>query len=665
MRGEDGTAGLDGGGLLQGELKLKDIALRPTRPGAPPVRAGDLDLSVDLSSSEKGRRLDIRKLQVGSGATRLAADGTLVLGGQSSRIDVKVRPSQVMASDLATVAALLGASFPPGLSSSAPISFQGDASGPLDQPERLRFHGRISMSGVRYADPSLGKPIEDVSGTLTFENDALEVKDLAARVGGTLLQGSVSVRDFGSPQVALTLRSPKANLDELIALMTPSSGAPGQSSASSGDALDRTRGSGTIRIEEGTFGTFRFTRFDGSLRLAEKVVTFDPVRFELYGGTYQGALTADLSAAEPRYAYRSSLSGVDAQPFLAENLGIEDLLAGRVSADLEMEGTGAAIQAVLSSMKGRGTIAVSDGWVGKLDVMGGLAKASDLFGEKTLARLSSDMAGKRTDFSSLTGDVTLSGGRAVSNNLKLVSKVLDLEGKGGFTLAGVLDLDLKVLLSKEVTASMLAEGSRARYLGREGDRIVLPVTIKGPIASPSYGVDLEAIARSAATNEALERLSGSRSTLGKLAGSLLGGSSRSAPQAPAAPGASDPRGDSAPAVAPSSDGAIRIDASKYEGSFLLPDLIVRGEFSGVSLSGADIRVDGKGGRAVWEKADAFPEIAAYYADHDPKAKATIPFRIKIDGKKLLGAGDLKITLTLRRSDGTSAVHTFTEKKRGL
>jgi len=674
--GSKGAWELEGDGSLQGDLELRQIALRPAVRGAAPTRAGDLDLELDVALKDGGKRLDIRNLGMSSGKTRLSADGSLDLGGKASRIDVKVRPSQVMAADLATVAALLGARFPAGFTSAAPISFQGDASGPLDHPEQLRFHGEISLSGVRYADPSLGKPVEDVSGKLTFENRTFKVSRFAARVGETRVAGALTVRDFSSPQIALDLHSPKANLDDLMSLLTPSSagGAPASAPSASGDILARTRGTGTIRIDEGSFGTFRFSRFSGNLRLVEKVVTFDPVSFQLYGGSYQGTLTADLRSARPRYAYRSSLKGVGAQPFLAENMGIKDLLAGTVFADLEMEGSGSDLDAILDSLKGHGTIKVDKGWIGRLNVMEGLAKASNLLGEKTLAEVSSNLAKQHTDFFSLAGDVQIAGGRATSNNLRLVSKDLDLEGKGGFTLQGMLDLNLKVLFSKELTATMLKEGSRARYLDREDDRIVLPLTIKGPLDSPTYGVDIGDITRAAAKSEAVQRLAGSKSMLGQLAGSLLGGRSGSrepVPPPPAAPGSGGAKqlsgGAQAPAktTAASADGAIVLSSSKYEGGFLLPDLTLRGAFSGTGLSGADIKVEGKGGRPVWEKSNAFKEIAAYYAAHDPGAPARIPFKMKIDGKRLAGAGDLTITITLHRADGTTSVQNLSETKPGL
>ena len=662
---------MEGDGSLDGSLQLRGVVLKPAGGGAAAARPGDLDLSLDMSLGEGGRRVTFRKLEASTGKTRLAAGGSLEFADRGSRIDVTVRPSQVMAADIATLAAVLGARFPAGLSSASPIAFSGSAAGPLDQPEKMKFRGEIALAGVRYADPSLGKPIEEAGGRLTFENGAMKVTGFTARVGETKVAGDISVKDFRSPLLSLSLASPKANLDDLLALLTPSTpSAPSAAAAPADDILARTRGTGTIRIDEGSFGTFHFSRFDGKLRLEGKVVTFDPVTFQLYGGNYRGTLSADLRGSEPRYSYRSNLAGVDGEKFLAENLGIQDLLAGAVSADLALDGGGSDLGKILNSLKGSGTLRVEKGWIGQLNVLGGLAKASDLLGEKTLAKMAGEIAKNRTDFTSLTGDIAIAGGRATTSNLKVITRDMDLEGKGAFTLAGMLDFDVKVLFSPELTAAMLKEGSRARYLDREGDRAVLPLTIRGPLDDPSYGLDLQAISRSAATSQALEKLSKSGSPLGQMVGGLLGrkeGGSRTPAADAAGETVAKPPASTAEASGPppAAENGIRITSRKYEGSFLLPDLTIRGEFSGTDLARADLKVEGKGGRTVVEKADAFKEIAAYYAAHDRGLPARIPFKIKIDGKKIAGAGDLKITITLHRSDGTASVTTFTEAKRSL
>jgi hypothetical protein len=183
-------------------------------------------------------------------------------------------------------------------------------------------------------------------------------------------------------------------------------------------------------------------------------------------------------------------------------------------------------------------------------------------------------------------------------------------------------------------------------------------------------VDIGDITRIAARSEVAQRLSQSRSSLGQLAGSLLGrgrsGSQKEpAPAAAAAPQPSAGNPALAQTTASAGDESIAIRSSKYEGGLLLPDLTLRGEFSGISLSGADLKVEGKGGQVLWEKENAFKEIAAYYATHDAKAAAKIPFKMKIDGKRIAGAGDLKITITLRRADGSASTRTLSEKKPGL
>jgi len=662
----DKTWELEGGGSLRGKMELRNVALGPAGSGARGTRTGDLDLAVDLALEEGGKRLVFRKLEASTGKTRLAAGGSLELGGQTTQIDVTVRPSKVMAGDIATVASVLGAKFPAGLTSSSPITFSGSVSGPLDRPERMKFRGEIALSGVRYADPTLGRPLEEVGGRLTFENGGLRVTNFTARVSDTKLAGTLEVHDFAAPQVRLALSSPRANLDDLLALLTPATPptAPASPAAAQGDILARTHGSGTIRVDEGSFGTFRFTRFDGALRLEGKVVTFDPVSFRLYGGSYRGSLSANLGGRKPRYSYRSSLAGVDANRFLGENLGVRDLVSGTVAAEVSLEGSGDGLDQILNSLQGRGSVKVEKGWVGELNVLKGLSKVSNLLGEATLAKVSGEVAKSRTDFSLLTGDLELGGGRVTTRNLKVFSHDLDLEGQGSFTLAGSLDLVLRVLFSRELTATMLQEGSRARYLEREGDRITLPLTIRGPLASPAYGVDLQAITRAAAKSGALEKLSRSGSPLGQLAGSLLGRKSQPHPaeedlavKQAAAPGS--------PGPSTGSDSAIRITSRQYGGNFLFPDLTVRGEFSGPGLTRADLKVEGKGGRIVLEKADAFKEIAAYYAAHERAHPARIPFTTKIEGKKLAGAGDLTVTITLHRADGTASTQTFTEKKRGL
>ena len=72
--------------------------------------------------------------------------------------------------------------------------------------------------------------------------------------------------------------------------------------------------------------------------------------------------------------------------------------------------------------------------------------------------------------------------------------------------------------------------------------------------------------------------------------------------------------------------------------------------------------------------DILAPVIDYSADYPNKTGRTICHvnyeqlrsgEIEIDGRKIAGAGDLKITITLHRADGTASVETFSQAKRGL
>jgi len=70
----DGTYEVEGDGALSGDLELRGVAMRPAARSSPQA-AGDLDLAIDLTATEGGKRIQIRKFEAGRGKTRLAAGG--------------------------------------------------------------------------------------------------------------------------------------------------------------------------------------------------------------------------------------------------------------------------------------------------------------------------------------------------------------------------------------------------------------------------------------------------------------------------------------------------------------------------------------------------------------------------------------------------------------
>src|SRR6185295_1027863 len=81
--------------------------------------------------------------------------------------------------------------------------------------------------------------------------------------------------------------------------------------------------------------------------------------------------------------------------------------------------------------------------------------------------------------------------RARTDDLALHSKDLDLEGKGWVGLDATLDLDVAARFSEEATSGMVTKNARLRSL-TEKDRLSMYFSLKGNLASPSFGINSQA-----------------------------------------------------------------------------------------------------------------------------------------------------------------------------
>ena len=94
---------------------------------------------------------------------------------------------------------------------------------------------------------------------------------------------------------------------------------------------------------------------------------------------------------------------------------------------------------------------------------------------------------------------------------------------------------------------------------------------------------------------------------------------------------------------------------------MLPDLIVEGVVEGVNIDHASITVVDAKGREL-KRLDRIPAVADYLAAAaDPAARATVSWRVVVDGKKLaIASSPLTIQLVLYDTAGNSTTATRQE-----
>ena len=479
-------------------------------------------------------------------------------------------------------------------------------------------------------------------------------------LGRSDLRGTVTVKKTDPVDAVLDLSSRRTDFGELIEILeslqpqTAAAGprAPGVAprSRSVAEGAEAASIQGRLAIAEGTFGGMSFNDLQATLVMERDRVRLEPVSMKLYGGRMKGSVGMNMAASPAAFTVGAQAEQVDSDALLAAALDLGGMLAGTMSGQFSIAASGASRDEVLAGARGEGSLRLTDGRVGAVSVLGVLSKASGVLGERSLAEVSHAMATQGTDFSEMSATFTVRDGKVHSEDLKLVSKDLNLAGQGSFDMrAAALQMAGEINFSQALSQAMVDEKSRAAEYFWDSDRarVSLPLALSGPVASPTPSIDWQKAGGRLARRKVEEGL-GKRLEEAGLGGILKKGTSpqRTATGKPAAP------------ADPAALDAI-MEESGFSGSLLAPDLKLKGELRGAGLQRAQVTVRDASGRVLHE--ESFDEkIRKYYAAHDPAAPAAVNFRVTVDGKNIptSGRGSLEVLVTLVDAAGKTVERRF-------
>jgi AsmA protein len=190
---------------------------------------------------------------------------------------------------------------------------------------------------------------------------------------------------------------------------------------------------------------------------------------ELYDGHASGTLTIDASKPVPSFTGDFRFDGVQAKPLLSDAAQF-DMIAGTTKLTLDVSGEGEDADVIKSSLRGRGSVLVTDGSVQGIDITAFITALGQ--GNFDL-RQGPDA---KTAFSDLGGSFTISDGIAETHDLKMVSPLLKVLADGTVDVArGNLD----ILAHPEIIKSAEGKGGANALAG-----LTVPVRISGPLDAP-------------------------------------------------------------------------------------------------------------------------------------------------------------------------------------
>lgn len=376
----------------------------------------------------------------------------------------------------------------------APPSSSGESSG---SPVEI-----VSIDEVTFRD------VEIVSGGRTLRGDvevvphgnALTIRKVSLGAGAAAVDITGEIHDLAGPSGALDISAGALNFDELLAFVSDFAGAAGMNSSAppaaaapaSASAMNLTL---SIAADKASFGQLTLDKLSGNARVTPDAVTLEPIKFGLFGGTYDGTLALSLGTT-PAFRLSARLAGVDMAAATAF-AGSPNVITGRLAGQLEMTGKGLDAPAVLKTARGTARIDITNGTVKNLGLIQNIVVA-------TSGRADAKSAGGSRDepFSRIGGTLNVAGGAASTQDLKFESKDVLLDAAGAVRLDGsAINLKGQVQLSDEL--SQQAGRDLVRYTQDQG-RVTLPATITGSAESPQVRIDVASMAKRAITNRANE-----------------------------------------------------------------------------------------------------------------------------------------------------------------
>jgi hypothetical protein len=350
----------------------------------------------------------------------------------------------------------------------------------------------IGLDNVRIV--SRGRELV-LSADSSFDGARLTIRRAAAESGKTSIraEGVVTLE----PRVDATLKASanRLDVDELMALADAFGPAPATPGVRA-KAGPPSRIAARISAETVSAGGVEVRQFASDVEVNGDTVTMSPLTFQLFGGRYQGSLSARLGNTLSA-TLRSRLLDLDVAQ-LAEFGNAKDTVTGRLSGAGTFTGSGRDFAAVLAGARGTGTAQIANGTVRRL----GLVRTIVVFFGKPAA----DAPGASDAFDSLDLRFALQNQVFRAEALSLHSRDKDLVGSGTLAtatkaLAGKFDISLSQALSAQA-------GNDLQRFTREGNRVVLPANVGGTLESPRVTIDAAAAVKRGLRNEVGERLKG-------------------------------------------------------------------------------------------------------------------------------------------------------------
>jgi uncharacterized protein involved in outer membrane biogenesis len=429
----------------------------------------------------------------------------------NSSINAALRAPNARLGEIINIAQAAGIGAAEGMSGDGTLSLDVHAQGPTKNMSALNFSGAGKISNANLKMASLTKPMQIRNSDIRFSQNSVSLQNVAATIGSTNANGTLTLRSFESPQVQFTLNADKVNVAELQQLFNAAPAQPGKRAAAERDfwsivpqaeaqqapaepgLLNKMTGGGTITVGSIQYDDLLLYNAHAAVALDHGVIRLNPLTADVYGGKETGSITIDMRPAQPVYAVNLKTDKVDANKLISSVSNLKQTLYGMLASNVNASFSSSSAESIAHSMNGSLAIDLTNGKLMNLDLLHELATIGKFVG--------SNFGPPRnfTNLAQLTGNFDVKNGVAQTNNLKAVIDGGTLAAAGLVNLADQ-SLNMRVTavlnkaLSQQVGGTQVGGFMNTALANSQGE-LVLPVIVTGSFQHPQVAPDLQQIAQ--------------------------------------------------------------------------------------------------------------------------------------------------------------------------
>lgn len=374
----------------------------------------------------------------------------------------------------------------------ANLSLAGMAKDPMS----VRAEGKLEFRGVTIKTPASERPLQNLSGAITFNNQVLESNQLAMTIGQSDMNMAFTMRNYlalvmgeaaasGKPSMLVTLRSRQFRTADLMSDENQTKGTPRppkEGAKDRGALLPDIDVDANVSIEKLVTEKFEFSNARGSVRIRDGLITLQNFSLNAFDGTVVTRGTLDVRDMSRRpFNLDLDITGVEANALLPKFTSFGNNLFGKFSMSTSLKGDlNDTLGLDTRTLSGEGKVQVHQG---RLTGYPLTIKLADYTGINEL---------RQVDFQSWSNVYRIADGRIHIGELKIAAANTDFHINGSQGFDGTLDYRMLVRLPEALSGKLRIGGlggELINFLKDKEGRLNLNLLVTGTAASPSFALD--------------------------------------------------------------------------------------------------------------------------------------------------------------------------------